>query len=153
MSIVAWDGKFLAADKRGTFQGLSRTVTKIFRVEPVLTRVRVDAAFVGMCGNAAEGYDMIEWVRAGRIPDEFPVNQRDDKLWASCLVIERDGRVNLYERSPNPVCIEEKLIAIGSGRDFALAAMYLGKSAREAVEIACVFEQGCGNGVDVLELT
>ena len=46
--------------------------------------------------------------------------------------------------------VEDQFAAWGSGRDFALTAMHLGKSAREAVEIACLFENGCGNGVDVL---
>lgn len=40
---------------------------------------------------------------------------------------------------------------MGSGRDFAIAAMHCGKTAREAVEIASLYENGCGNGVDVLE--
>jgi hypothetical protein len=30
--------------------------------------------------------------------------------------------------------------------------MFLGKSASDAVEIACLFEHNCGNGVDTLEL-
>ena len=37
-------------------------------------------------------------------------------------------------------------------RDFALAAMHLGKSAREAVEVACALDVFCGNGIDTLEL-
>jgi ATP-dependent protease HslVU (ClpYQ) peptidase subunit len=47
---------------------------------------------------------------------------------------------------------EDKKTATGSGRDYALAAMHCGKTAREAVEIACLFETGCGNGVDELEV-
>jgi hypothetical protein len=41
--------------------------------------------------------------------------------------------------------------AIGSGRDFAAAAMYLGKTAREAVEVAMALTGFCGHGVDTLE--
>ena len=143
MTIIAWDGKTLAADKQGTWQGLPRTVTKIFRAGDEL---------VGVAGNQCEGYDMVAWVTAGCDPEKFPVNQKDEKLWASCLVILRDGKIFLYERSPNPCEIEDKFTACGSGRDYAIAAMHLGKSAREAVEIACLFDTGCGNGVDVLDL-
>ena len=141
MTIIAWDGKTLAADKRGTWQGISRTVTKIFRTGDWL---------IGIAGNQCEGYDMVEWLKNGAAPDKFPVNQRDEKLWISCLVISSDGLIRLYERSPNPCIIENEFTAIGSGRDFALAAMYLGLTSREAVEVACEFEEGCGNGIDEL---
>jgi ATP-dependent protease HslVU (ClpYQ) peptidase subunit len=46
----------------------------------------------------------------------------------------------------------ESFHALGSGRDFALAAMYLGKNAREAVEIAMEFDLETGKGVDCLEV-
>ena len=49
--------------------------------------------------------------------------------------------------------IECQRYAMGHGRDFALAAMHLGKSAREAVEVACALDVFCGNGIDTLELT
>ena len=143
MTVIAWDGKTLAADKRGTFGGLSRRVTKIFVVHDEL---------VGIAGNACEGYDLIAWIEGGCKLLEFPVNQRDEKLWAECLVIARDGSVRIYQRSPNACYIHDRFTAIGSGRDFALAAMHLGKSAREAVEVACVFDTGCGNGVDTIQL-
>lgn len=144
MTCIAWDGKTLAADKRVTFQGLARTVTKIFRVGD---------AVVGISGNGCEGMDMIQWFLRGSLREEFPASQSDEKTWVSALHVARDGQVDLYERFPTPMRIEDPIFAIGSGRDFALAAMHLGKSAREAVEIACLFQSDCGNGVDVLELS
>lgn len=142
MTCVAWDGKTLAADKRVVYAGLARTVTKIFRVDNVL---------VGIAGDGAQGMEMIDWIRGGCAPDRFPASQRDKEQWATIAVIKADG-LWVYERSPYPMRIEDKTYATGSGRDYALAAMHLGKTAREAVEIACLFETGCGNGVDVLEL-
>ena len=142
MTVVAWDGRMLAADKRGSWNGLSRRVTKIYRINGVL---------VGISGNASEGYDMIEWLGGGRDPARFPANQRDEKLWAAVIVIETDRRIHFYERSPSPVLIEDTHTAIGSGRDFALAAMHLGCDARRAVEVACAYQHDCGEGVDILE--
>jgi hypothetical protein len=48
---------------------------------------------------------------------------------------------SLIERESN-----EAFCAMGSGRDFALAAMHLHKSAADAVLIASLFDVYCGNG-------
>ena len=49
--------------------------------------------------------------------------------------------------------MEGPFCAIGSGRDFALAAMALGHSAIEAVTVAGRFDTASGNGFDALPLT
>lgn len=143
MTVIAWDGKTLAADKQVEWQGLPRTVTKIFRVGNVL---------VGVSGDGAQGMDMIEWLRNGQKAEDFPAAQRDEKQWATVVVVREDGAVWVYERTPTPMRLEDKCYATGHGRDFAMAAMYLGKSAREAVEITCVLDVHCGMGIDTLTL-
>ena len=67
-------------------------------------------------------------------------------------MIGPDKSIRKWERSPYPLKFHDEQFAIGSGRDFALAAMYLGKTAAQAVEVACVFDSGCGNGVDAMAL-
>ena len=140
MTVIAWDGRTLAADKRAVQAGLARTVTKIHRVGGTL---------VGTSGCAHVGADLKEWLLAGADPGKFPPKARDDE--ATLLVI-RNGRVEIYVASPFPVIVEDEQVAIGCGRDYALAAMACGKNARESVEIACRFEVNCGNGVDTLTL-
>jgi len=142
MTIIAWDGKTLAADKRATNYGLIRTVTKIKRIGDLM---------VGVCGDTAQHAEAIAWIERGRQPQDYPKKLSDKDADASVMVIEA-GRIKMYGSSPLPALYEDQQFAIGSGRDFALAAMHCGKSAREAVEIACLFENGCGNGVDVLTL-
>lgn len=143
MTVIAWDGVTLAADKRADYGGMICTVTKIHRVGNLL---------VGGAGDLPFVLAMIEWVRNGRRVDEFPSDQRGKDDWQPLLVIEPDGAPLLYERTPYPVRYEQQCIAIGSGREFARAAMHLGKSAREAVQCACDLSSGCGNGIDTLEL-
>lgn len=141
MTCIAYDGKTLAADKMASCNGLARTVTKIRRI---------DELRVGVTGDfdlAAEGF---AWIEAGRKPDAFPAAMRDKEIPLSLLVIE-DGLILKYERTPYPFKFEDKLFAMGSGRDYAMAAMYLGLSARKAVEVACEFETSCGLGVDELD--
>lgn len=142
MTVIAWDGRTLAADKRVSFQGLALTTTKI---------TRANGCLVGLCGDGPSSQQMLEWFRAGAVPEDLPACQRSDD-WGSLLVIRPNGAVHKYERGPYPLALEDRAVAIGSGRDFALAAMHCGKSAREAVEIACIYECGCGNGIDTLQL-
>lgn len=143
MTCIAWDGKTLAADKRACYGTMVNTVTKIHRVGDVL---------VGSAGDLAFALGMIEWVRGGREASQFPLSQATKEDWQPTLVIEKDGSISLYERSPHAIRYEQRCAAIGSGREFARAAMALGKTAREAVELACQLDSGCGNGIDVLEL-
>lgn len=143
MSVIAWDGKMLAADKRACDGSLVRTVTKIFKINGCL---------VGYSGNADQGEQMVEWFRNGEKQDEFHPSQRDKDDWAGLLVIRPDGKIHKYERTPYPISFEDKLFTLGCGRDFALAAMYCGKTASEAVELTCLLDNGCGNGIDVLTL-
>lgn len=142
MTIIAWDGKILAADKRLCFGSLSRTCTKIYRYSGCL---------IGTSGDSSTGSEMEQWFREGCHPSKFPSAQRNENTFAPLLVINSDG-IWRYDTSPYSIKIEDKHYAIGSGAPYAITAMLLGKSAYEAVEIACLFDTSCGNGIDVLEL-
>lgn len=141
MSVIAWDGKCLAADKRATLGTLIRTTTKIFHLVYAL------AAYAG---DADAGEEVFAWFKDGADPSKFPASQRDKDTWAGLLIVWPDGGLWKYERTPYPLKFPPQQFAIGSGRDFALDAMHCGKTAAEAVEVACVFDSGCGNGMDVL---
>jgi hypothetical protein len=107
---------------------------------------------VGGAGASSFIGSMIQWVRDGRVPADFPVAQKDKDDWQPFLVIEVDGSLSFYDRTCYPSRFEQKQYAIGSGRELARAAMYLGKTAFEAVEVACALDSACGNGIDTLEL-
>lgn len=92
---------------------------------------------------------MREWWKSGADPERFPAKARDDE--ATLIVITKSG-IQSYATGPFPLTIEESRCAFGSGRDYAEAAMYLGRRAHEAVAVACVFQTDCGNGIDLLEL-
>ena len=144
MTVIAWDGEFMAGDKRTNFGGMHATTTKVHRLP--------DGSLIGCAGNTAQIAEMIEWVARGCDAEKLPTGQRDPKDCVSALVVRPDGTVLQYENTPNPIVIENGRWAIGSGRDFAWAAMHLGKSAKEAVELACLLDLNCGNGCDVLSL-
>lgn len=141
MTVIAWDGKTLAADKRATSGGgIARTVTKIHRHSDVL---------LGVTGSWDIAAEMREWFKAGAVPADFPPKAREGD--ATLIVIRRD-RVETYNSGPYPMPIEAAYCAFGSGRDYAEAAMFLGRSAANGVMVASHFQTDCGNGVDTLTL-
>lgn len=143
MTTICWDGTTLAADKRSTIGSLYRTTTKIYRV---------GSSLVGYAGSGAQCSEMLAWARGGFRKNRFPDMQRDADSSITLLVIRQNGVIQAYEHTPFAIEYEDKQFAIGSGRDFALAAMHLGKSAEEAVLLAAEFDPGTGNGVDTLTL-
>jgi hypothetical protein len=147
MTIIAWDGKTLAADKLacGSFK---HNVTKITR-ESVFYEYR-RTVLVGAAGPLDAASDLISWFIKDRTIDKFPQMQRSENDWASLLVIMDNGWIHRYDRSPISIKIPPQRYAMGSGCDFAMAAMYLGKTAEEAVKVACELDPSCGGGVDTL---
>lgn len=141
MTVIAWDGKTLAADKRATCGGgIARTVTKIRRVGNVLTAVS---------GDWDVACELRAWWEAGSDPSAFPDCARDGD---ASLMVFAPGYIATFTSGPYPLPIEAERCAFGSGRDYAEAAMHLGFSAKRAVEVACHFQTDCGNGIDILKL-
>lgn len=83
---------------------------------------------------------MMHWFINGCGIEKFPDRQKDKKEFSGLLVIKSDKTILKYEYTPHPTILPPQQIAIGSGRDFGMAAMYLGKTAVEAVEIAIKFD-------------
>jgi ATP-dependent protease HslVU (ClpYQ) peptidase subunit len=143
MTVIAFDGEFVAADRLASFGSTRMTTTKIHRV---------GNAIAGYAGDACFGEQVLDWYRNGADPAKFPPSNRDKDDWAGLVVFERGQPIKRYERTPFPVIWHDKQAAIGSGRDYALAAMHLGYDARRGVEVAIALDTGCGQGIDVLEL-
>lgn len=141
MTIIAWDGKTMAADKMMGFGSSMATVTKIHKIDGML---------FGWAGDAALGRAAQNWVRTGMKVEDFPAGQRTTP--GSMMLIMPDGEIRHYGNEPYPMIIEDKFYAVGSGDEYALATMYLGHDARKAVEVASALNQHCGNGIDTLEL-
>ena len=142
MTVIAWDGKTLAADKASTSVGHASTVTKIHRVP---------GGLVGVSGDCNGAVELLKWFRDGRDPNALPACQKTDDA-GYAVFIDHERRIWSYSKSATPMHAEDEKYASGAGRDYALAAMHLGFDARRAVEVACHFDAFCGNGIDTLEL-
>jgi hypothetical protein len=143
MTVIAWDGKTLAADKLACFGNTKGTVTKIFRH---------GAELVGITGTLSTGQEMFEWYKAGAKPTEFPSSNRGADKGSSLVVIRADKTAWKYESGPYPFQMEDPQCAWGCGDETAKVAMACGLNARDAVLMTIRFNTGCGNGVDTLEM-
>jgi ATP-dependent protease HslVU (ClpYQ) peptidase subunit len=145
LTVIAWDGTSLCADKRALNGTAINTTTKVHRVHTG------DAQYLAaFSGSAAMGEEMLEWFRQGGESSAFPAARRQaiGELWAALIVVAQSGRIYRYEDTPFPICFEQKQYAAGSGADFARMAMHLGTTAKRAVELTAELDSSCGNGVD-----
>lgn len=81
----------------------------------------------------------------GKFPDRLYQKEYD---WG-VLVIHNDD-VLYFNSGPDPIHVLSPTFCMGSGRDFAMAAIHLGKNAIEAVEVANALSLSCGFGVDFI---
>lgn len=148
MTVIAWDGKTLAADRRrSTEYGMIDEVTKC---GASVTAAPDSWPYLwAISGKAAIALELLEWFHAGQDPFAFPASARGGD--ATLVIIDDEGAC-FYTRGPIAEPINRKIWATGTGGDLAIGAMHCGKTAREAVEIASIYCAWCGNGVDAFSL-
>ena len=143
MTVIAWDGKYIAADRLAEYCGLGSKVTKLH------TSKNGDCV-IGFTGGLENGLGLMEWFNNGAVKEEWPDWQKTED-WCR-LIIAASDVVFAYERLPYRIVVNEGFAAFGSGRDYALGAMAQGADAIEAVGIASNFCTTCGYGIDAYEL-
>ncbi len=139
MSVVAWDGKVLAADRRSLYGDTITTVRKIFKTPA--------GEIVALIGDLDFGMTIKRWYEEGCKRESWPQSQKDERLWVR-MIVANGLNIVFYERTPDPVEVIDPFMAWGCGREVALGAMAMGADAVKAVEIASQFTYGCGNGCD-----
>ncbi len=140
MTTVAWDGKTLAADTRCTSSGLPYRVNKCCRL--------ISGALFAGAGTMSAYEAVRMWL------DNSGIGARPDNLKDfTGLLIDHESRIWLMDETAKRYEIFAPFFAIGSGRDFAIAAMALGKSAAQAVELASRFDIWTGGPITELTLT
>lgn len=140
MSVVAWDGKTLAADRQATSCGLRTATHKARRL--------ANGEVIAWVGDKDYGQALALWYERGRDAAAWPEFQNDKDDWSRLIVAGESG-VRTYERQPIELVDLDAIQAWGSGRDYALGAMAMGADAAEAVQVACRFDANCGMGVDI----
>lgn len=140
MTTIAWDGKTLAADTQLTANGMRYSTTKAHRL--------ADGSLFASCGDHGLNTAVRRWLEDQSQPK--PVVGKDDGF--SGLLIKADGSLFRMDTSMNLCPVQSAFFADGSGRDYAMAAMHLGKTAKEAVELASLFCVFTGGSITELTL-
>ena len=143
MSIIAWDGTTIAADRNVSAGDLSFPGIKLIKV----TR-GFENYIIGWTGDIAKGHVLRQWFVAGEKVEAWPHEMQKDDKWCRLIVLAQHG-LYIYEDLPVKIWLhpDNPFMAWGSGRDFALGAMGHGATAEEAVAIANRFCATCGHGV------
>jgi len=138
MTIIAWDGSTLTADRQHSSGGVVFPAPKLFRLP--------NGKVAAFCGVADTGLAIIDWIRNGEVPADFPPGVDGDRV--GVIVVDPVKRLLYeYEGRPVPMYREWNLIgAWGSAKGIAIGAMAMGASAPKAVQIACKYSPDCGLG-------
>lgn len=139
MSVIAWDGRFLVADRMCTTSGYTWLTDKLI--------LKGDIAYA-ISGYAHIFEPLIAW-HEGK--GKWPAEQATPE-WSRLIVVRHGGELRWTEnveggwmRTPQPY------MAFGAGRDFALGAMFQGANAEEAVLAASALCDSCGLGLTIYD--
>lgn len=147
MTTVAFDGKTLASDSRSCIGDMiyEEDAQKLFTdIGPFVV--------LGIAGVYQDGMDTMDMIQDFSKIDHVRGISVEDIGHVSILGITKDGRLWSYAGEKSCELRMDKPFAIGSGADFALAAMDLGKTAKEAVEYASTRDLGTNNIIQVANL-
>jgi 20S proteasome alpha/beta subunit len=145
MTTIAFDGKVLAADRQQTYgDDIGYRVKKI--------KAFKDGCLVGGAGDAWACDRIIAWLEKPERRRGLPPKIDGDDVAVEVLLIKRSGVICLVDNRGHIQELTEKVAAIGSGAQYALALLEMGVSATEAVLKTAKRISGTGLGVDTLEL-
>lgn len=140
MTVIAWDGTNIAADRQGEAGNRRFEVSKLFP--------QPDGRVLAGSGAFTTVTLMVRWIANGADVESCPTPLPD--LEACVIEVRPDRSASIYESGcatgfDLPVGQPHTL---GVGGNFATAAMHLGKSAADACRVAIDLCPGCGIGID-----
>ena len=143
MTTIAFKDGVMAADTLVTSADVRRgSVRKIQRLD--------DGTLFGISGHSGFHTFVAEWIAAGCKWSARPKIPEGTNL--HILVAKTSGSILSINQTFVATEIETDFVAIGSGNEFAMGAMAMGASARDAVLVAARFDVFTGGNIDVFRL-
>jgi len=139
MSVVAWDGRIMAADRYAQWGNMVQTVQKLWENANIV---------YGMTGDLATCLAVSQFILGNKSWEDLHL---DPEKYFGFVVFRKHSKVLQTFVRGSPIFVEEPLdkpLAMGIGEEFALGAMCAGASAVEAVKLCEGRIVGCGNGWD-----
>lgn len=145
MTVIAWDGRSVAADTQCTFGDYRGPL----RAQKIVQR----GDFVyGITGWSGWFEAWVKWHENGADPANIPAAGVDASQSGNFLVFH-EGKALICSAQMPYLQEVGAPDAWGSGADFAIGAMHAGSDARQAVEITIACTPSCGGPVDVIDLS
>lgn len=139
MTVVAWDGRYLAADMQATTGEAAISIIKIVKHEVPYPIAFAITGFIDIRDRFIEHYY-----------DRTLPSPRD-KENGGRLVIVKDKKLTWLEDGGMELETLDLYVAFGNGMDYALGAMHAGANAEGAVRAAIHHGVGCGCGISVYD--
>lgn len=130
MTTIAYRNGVIAADSRETTDDSVGVCEKLFR-----KRVGRRDVVIAAAGGSYAGLIFVDWFGSGKDAPQTLVQLDLDEDFVA-VVLDR-GKVYTANHLCRLVEDRNTFTAEGTGRKAALAAMYCGRGAREAVAVAC----------------
>ena len=145
MTVIAWDGKTLAADSQSTSDNNTTIISD--------GKIWVHGGLLfGATGSRGEGLILAKWYIDGAVFDKYPVLPGPHDIDTDLIVVTQD-EIAVYYESPIPCPFSKDMqLAWGSGAQAAMGAMAHGATAAQACEAACAVNVYCGLPVISLSL-
>lgn len=139
MTVIAWDGYVLGADRRLSMHNIE--ADKVFKLS--------DGTYFACAGDYMECQKVRKWLES-----KLPVEKRGTINDVSVLHINKDGTCEAWHAcmaGPGQPNIQPPY-ALGSGREYAMGALGHGATVREAIEITVRYCNSCGGTPDIEEV-
>lgn len=143
MTTIAINRNSIACDRQFVYGGYTKMLgkTKVYQLVPEVAKgmFRHPTAYVGFAGDAGMWSKVVNWF--------VDPSSKPPKISGIELVL-LTGKKEIYTATSlrNWMEVEDKFWAIGSGSQFALAAMSTGQTPLEAVKTASKFDVNTGMG-------
>lgn len=144
MTTIVYRAGVMAADSRVGHGELiyEDAYPKLYRLD--------DGAVAGFACQLYQVRAWIDWYHRGREPGALPQAFTD---YCNVLVAYPDGPVDEYQGSYVAPRVEREMYTIGSGWHAARAAMLMGATAAQAVEVAKMVDKNSGGDVQIMRVT
>jgi ATP-dependent protease HslVU (ClpYQ) peptidase subunit len=102
---------------------------------------RRKGAVLGIAGGYAQAHRLVDWFLSGARGDPPELDE------VEAVILTRDGRLLHYEGAERPFEVADEFISIGSGKEAAMAAMYMGADPRKAIQVASLVDANTGGPI------
>ena len=154
MTVGAYDGKSIAADRRSTWE---REPAPHGTDKIRLLRQGERRFAVAHAGVQAQAYRMLDHFLHGRriagvLEPYIMLGDERATLMVLELLPDSCHRTILIGNAGDETDVTDAPATVGCGGDYAMGAMHAGASAVDAVWIACKLDTACGDGITAYSL-